>query len=142
MTVAPVLSSVVSETMEDTSTDISVSLPELSDADGAATETFLDGPGAPLKVLLDVARSLSEGGSPRLTDCESALDALAAGPSPVELAELAGQVPDPVLSAAFVAVVTTTDEYITRCTTGEDPGDSRFRLQDAVVLADTRIAEL
>lgn len=57
---------------------------------------------------------------PDLTACGELLERLSAGVSPTDLASIASGIPDEVLSALVLDMITAVDEYLTRCTAAID----------------------
>lgn len=108
--------------------------PEVSMSTVAVTSTTFEFDFPPLSSPVEVAAYFEEAGGPMieflrlvgmievatrpdLTACRELIDQLSAGLSPTDLATLASGIPDEVLSALVVDIITAVDEYLTRCTT-------------------------
>jgi len=113
-------------------------LPPLEGETGAATRTFLAGDGQPLPGLLQVAKSLRDGG-----ECQAAFTSLGSGPPPDQLASIAAETPDVVLGSSFVTLITATDGFITVCLAeGAADVESATQLREIIALIDERLSEL
>ncbi len=122
--------------------DETATLPPPAVDAGAAVTEFLAGPGAPLVSLRGVADRFVGVDAPVAEDCVAAIGSLSGGPPPDELGGIAGDVPDVVLSAAFIDLIAATDDYLSRCAQGEDVAQAVGRLGETSSLVAERLGAL
>ena len=107
----------------------------------AELRDFFAGEGAPLRSLVDIALEL--GSASGVSTCQVVLEKLSAGPSPEQLAALAGGIADEPTRSAFLTLVTDIDRVVSSCVSaGAIDPDAVAQLRTTTAVVETRLGQM